>query len=192
MDKTRSWDILLIGGASGSGKTMIARTLARQLELDLVRVDDFQMMLETTTTSISHPAIHYWNTHPNWIDEGVAAAVTHLINVGRELTPGLNAVIADHLEENIPMLLEGDFILPELAASLKSPRVKAIFINEFEKAQILQNYLTREGKLQPYRAEISYAYGEWLAEKCNELGVLTINARPWDTLGERIMEVLVE
>lgn len=43
------------------------------------------------------------------MSEGVNATVNQLIDVGQALTPGLIQVINDHLEENIPMILEGDF-----------------------------------------------------------------------------------
>ena len=44
----RNWDILLIGGASGTGKTQLSIPLARHYGVDLVRVDDFQLMLSAT------------------------------------------------------------------------------------------------------------------------------------------------
>jgi len=185
----RNWDILLIGGASASGKTRLCLPLSRLYEVDLVRVDDFQVLLEALTTPESHPTLHYWSTHPNWRDDGVTSSVERLVDVGRMLTPGLAAVINDHLEENIPMILEGDFILPELAASFtnNNPRVKAIFMHEPSREQILQNYLTREASLQAFRADVSHAYGNWLLEECSKLDIPIVESRPWDTLIERVI-----
>jgi len=104
--------------------------------------------------------------------------------------PGLIAVINDHLEENIPMILEGDFILPEISSSFSNARIKTIFIHEPSKDQILQNYLEREGKLQLHRANISHAYGNWLAESCGKYGVPVIEPRPWDSAVDRVIESL--
>jgi len=186
----RNWDILIIGGASGSGKTSISRRLARYYEIDLVRVDDFQTLLEAITTPETLPEIHYWNTNPNWRDEGVDAAIGRLIDVGRVLTSGLKEVINDHLSENIPMILEGDFILPELPASFGNPRIKSIFIHEPSKEQILQNYLEREGEVQQFRADVSHLYGNWLAESCAKYGVKVVESRPWDNLMARIFQCI--
>jgi len=102
----------MIGGSSGSGKTSVSRPLSRFYGIDLVRVDDFQVLLEAVTTPQALPAIHYWKTHPNWRDEGVGASVGRLVDIGHVLMPGLTSVINDHICENIPMILEGDFILP--------------------------------------------------------------------------------
>jgi len=191
MKEERNWNILLVGGASASGKTSLSRQLSRAYGVDLVRVDDFQVLLEALTTPESHPSIHYWKTHPNWRDEGVAASVGRLIDVGRMLLPGLTAVIDDHLAEDIPMILEGDFILPELAAAFKNnPRVKAIFMHEPSREQILQNYLAREASLQHFRADVSHSYGNWLVENCSKLGIPVIEPRPWGTLIERALNTI--
>ena len=190
MSVSRDWDILIIGGASGSGKTVISRALARLYEIDLVRVDDFQVLLEAITTPETLPAIHYWEEHPNWRDEGVGAAVSRLIDAGQALAPGLTAVVNDHLTENIPMILEGDFILPEFSVSFENPRVKAIFIHEPSREQILQNYLAREGEIQEFRADVSYSYGNWLADSCLKCGVSVVQSRPRDSLMNRVINVL--
>lgn len=186
----RSWDILMIGGASGSGKTNAGLPLARHYGVDLVRVDDFQVLLQALTTPETHPPIHYWKTHPNWRDDGPDATLRQLIDVGLMLIPGLGAVINDHIDENIPMILEGDFILPEFAASFKSNKVKSVFILEPSKEQILNNFLAREGEIQQYRADVSCKYGCWLAEECAKYGIPAILSRPWDTLIERMIDTI--
>ena len=90
----RNLDVLLIGGASGSGKTSISSPLARLYGIDLVRVDDFQVLLEAVTTPEGHPVIHYRQTRPNWCDD-VNTTVNLLIEIGQMLAPGLTAVIND-------------------------------------------------------------------------------------------------
>jgi 2-phosphoglycerate kinase len=121
---------------------------------------------------------------------GVNAAVRRLIDVGRALMPGLAAVIHDHIAEYIPMILEGDFILPELCASVTHPKVKSVFLYEPSKEQILQNYLEREGTPQHFRADVSHAYGNWLAESCSSFGIPVVTSRPWDDLMERVIDSL--
>ena len=183
----RNWDVLIIGGASGTGKTTISRSLAKHFKVDFVRVDDFQVFSQAMLPAESFPQIHY----PQELREKEAeASAQWLIDVGRVFAPGLKAVVDDHICENIPMILEGDFILPELSAALQSEKVKSVFIYEAGEDQILQNYLSREGELQPRRAEISYLHNKWLVENCLRYGITAIEARPWDSLMERIINKL--
>lgn len=187
----RSWDILLVGGASGTGKTRVAQQLSDAYGVGLVAVDDFQVMLEAMTTPQTLPTLHYWQTHPGWQAEGIDAAVGHLVDAGRALAPGLLAVIADRLAFDMPMILEGDFLLPSLYGAAGDPRVKAVFLLEDE-AQILANYLGREPGAgeQRFRAAVSGAYSRWLAEACGRLGIPAVAARPWADVLPRVMAQL--
>ena len=57
------WTVLLLGGASGVGKTQVSYPLARHYGIDVVQVDDFQTILEHMTTPAEQPVLHYWRTH---------------------------------------------------------------------------------------------------------------------------------
>lgn len=190
LERKQNWDILIIGGASGSGKTSVSRPLSQYYGIDLVRVDDFQCLLEAIISPEMIPTLHYWKIEPNWRNESVEWVVERLKGVGKAWLPGLAAVIKDRLEESIPMILEGDFILPELSASCNNPRIKTIFVHEPSREQILQNYLAREGTHQVHRADISHAFGNWLKERCENQNVPVIESRPWDNLMERVISAL--
>jgi hypothetical protein len=78
-------------------------------------------------------------------------------------------------------------LLPELSTSLSKPRIKTIFIHEPSREQTLQNYLSREGTHQEHRANVSHAWGNWLKENCEKHNIPVIEARPWDTVMERVI-----
>src|SRR4051812_40099507 len=42
----RTWEVLLLGGASGTGKTRVAYTLAQHLGVGITQVDDLYVVLE--------------------------------------------------------------------------------------------------------------------------------------------------
>ena len=65
-------------------------------------------------------------------------------------------------------------------------------MNESDTNQILQNFLSREGgDLQNYRAEISTAYENWIANTCNQNSIRLIESRPWDTVLTRAIKSLL-
>lgn len=192
MNNDRNWTVLFIGGASGMGKSSIAYEIARFYGVNVLEVDDVHLSIETVTTKESFPAIHYWNTGVNWKDIGVDDNVKWLIDVSKEMIPVLKALVNRHIEDDVPIIIEGDFIYPEFTQSFQNPKVKSIFVNETDINQIVENYLSREGgDLQHYRAEISIAYGKWIEDTCKQNGIRVVESRPWDTALTRALKSLL-
>lgn len=48
------------------------------------------------TTKEILPAIHYWSTGINWMDIGISGNVKWLIDVSKEMIPGLKSLNQDH------------------------------------------------------------------------------------------------
>jgi 2-phosphoglycerate kinase len=165
-DRDRSWDVLIIGGASGTGKTRIASRLARHFAIGHGAIDDFQVLLERMTTPEQQPAIHFWRTHPDPDQLSAEEIMRQGLEVARAMTPGLEAVIADHLETREPIVLEGDFVTPVLASQTSfsgepnDGRVRSVFLYEPDEAQILHNFSEREPGMgvQGKRARVSWLH----------------------------------
>jgi 2-phosphoglycerate kinase len=189
----RGWQVHLLGGASGVGKSSVASRLAHHYGVGLTEVDDFQVVLDTMTTPEQQPVLHYWRTHrEEWraLDEDGRLAYT--LRYAAVMAQALEQVIANHLE-GAPVVLEGDFIVPELATRIAygaepaAGRVRAVFLYEADEAQIARNYQEREGRDQAGRARASWHYSEWLREGAALLGVPSVPARPWETVLERVI-----
>ena len=61
----RRWDVLLIGGGSGTGKTSIGYRLAHHYGVGITEfVDDVVEAVKAMTTPDQQPTLHYWDTHP--------------------------------------------------------------------------------------------------------------------------------
>lgn len=198
MTKQRQWDVLLIGGASGVGKTSISYRLAHHFGIGITEVDDFHIILEHMTTPAQYPDVHLFRTDPEAFfrmdeDEKVA----HMVRYGSVMAEALEYVIANHLEDGPPIVLEGDFILPTVAIQdvyagiPNNGRIQGLFVHE-EEAQIARNYELREGDAQPGRAQISWRNSEWLRVEAERLGVPTLGARPWETGFERALALVAE
>jgi len=192
---TRPWQVLLLGGASGTGKTSISYRLAHYFAIGITEVDDFQAILERMTTPEQQPVLHYWHTHPEAAQLLAEEIMANGIAVGQVMMPALTAVIANHLKSNAPIVLEGDFILPALAAqttfgwSPNAGQVRAVFLYEEDEAQLLNNFLQREPARGPQhkRARVSWLYGQWLKKEAERYNIVALPARPWDNLFERVL-----
>lgn len=93
-----------------------------------MEVDDICQAIKAMTTSEILPAIHYWSSGINWMDIGVSGNVKWLIDVSKEMIPGINAIVENHIETDVPVIIEGDFIHPEFAASFENQKVKSVYI----------------------------------------------------------------
>jgi len=190
MENKRNWTVLLIGGASGTGKSTLAYEIAKFYGINVLEIDDITEALKSLTNKDILPNIHYWDSGINWMDIGVNGNKNWLINVSKEISTALKAVVDRHIEDKLPIIIEGDFISPELILSFDKEKVKSIFVIEPDKNQILQNYFNREGgELQNYRAEISVEYGKWLKNECTNLGINYIKPKPWDSLLKRAIDI---
>ena len=191
MDETRNWTVLFIGGASGTGKSSLAYDIGKYYGVNVLEVDDIYVAVKAATSKEQFPAIHYWDEGLDWKTIGIEANVDWLQAVSKEMNEILKELVERHLEDQLPVIIEGDFISPKIMINFPRPSVQAVFLMEENQNQIIQNYLSREGgEMQHYRAAVSVAYGRCIAEKCQSLGIGVLEARPWKTALDRAIEIL--
>jgi 2-phosphoglycerate kinase len=181
-----TWVVTLVCGASGVGKTSVAEPLARRYGVPLAAADDIVTALKAITTPEQSPVLHHWDTHPeaaNWAPEQIAEL--HLA-VSEAMKPGFRAVIADHVEFGAPVLLEGDYLLPDLVVGF-GDTVRAVVLQD-DGSQITANYLAREpnGGAQTFRAGVSVVLGRELALRASGAAVPVISMRPWSDVVDRV------
>ena len=197
METRRTWQVLLVGGASGVGKTSVSYRLAQAFGVGLTEMDDFHIVLKRMTTPEQQPALHFFRLHaaevPRMDDDQMLA---HILDASEAMARAMELVIGNHLASNAPIVIEGDFLTPSLAVQPAydgipaGEQVRAVFIYEEDEQQILHNYRAREGTDQPHRARVSWYHSEWLRREAERLGLPAIPARPWNTVLERVIAAL--
>jgi hypothetical protein len=183
----RPWDVLLVGGASGVGKSSLVYPLARRYGVPVLEVDDIVCALKAVTTPEQQPELFYWDTHPEAFRQPPEAIMEQGLALSIALQPALEAVIGNHLETDMPVVIEGDFLLPALAARADfagvpaGGRVRALYVVESDLDAIVGNYRAREPGTgeQRLRAEVSMAWCGWIRREAGRLGVPVLAARPW-------------
>src|SRR5512143_3602751 len=103
------WDVLLIGGGSGSGKTTAAARVAARVGAAFGQVDDFRLLLQRMLPADVAPGLHFFidrDLAPLTVEDGLAAqrAIANL------MTHALEPVIAHHVDTRLRLILEGDAI----------------------------------------------------------------------------------
>jgi len=127
----------------------------------------------------------------NWMNLGVEWNVNWLKSVSNEMFEFLKEIVERHVDENVPVIIEGDFIIPELVKTLLNTKVKSLFVLEGDKEQIINNFLSREGgDKQTFRADICVSYNNWIQKVCEELRMDTIESRPWINALDRANNII--
>ena len=177
------WRILLLGGASGIGKSTVARRLGQRLGVSWLQVDDFRLAFERSGMEIPDSALTPTFNGP-----------ASLIEVGTLLSPAIEVVCENHIAQNNPAILEGDAILPILfdrpmmRSLADGGWLRAIFLSEPQEQAIQTNMQARNrGHADAAHARKNWRYGAWLCRAAAERGVPTVPVRPWQTLEERIL-----
>jgi 2-phosphoglycerate kinase len=181
------WTVTLVCGASGVGKSRIAVALAERYGVPLAEVDDMVTAVKALTTPDQLPALHRWDTDAAAHDWTPAQVVAHTVAVAEALRPGIEAVIADHVGSAAPVVMEGDYLLPEFAAGF-GDAVRAVVISEPDEDQIVANYLSREPATaaQRSRAVVSTRFDAELVLRAARAGVPVVAARPWPGNVDRV------
>lgn len=204
------WRVLLIGGSSGVGKTLVARALGCRLGLSVLPVDDIRMSIQQVTTPAEQPGIHYFLAHPTIWQKPPEALCDGFLAVGQALMRPLAVNIAHHVfvEEAGPVIIEGDGILPALAAQRDfstmhfapapvTNEVRSVFLVESDEEELLRNMRKRgrgfdnlSPKEQETFAQASWLYGRWLRRQADHYDLPIVEARPWETLVERVLQTI--
>lgn len=187
----RSWQVLLVGGASGTGKSSVSHALASLYSVPLLEVDDLVLAVRSLTTPAQQPELHYWSTTGSGLSMSAAEIASLHLSVASVLRPALDAVILNRLEEGRPVVIEGDYLTPSLAAAAfvaSGGQVRSVFLHEPDVDQLVANYLAREPTegSQLGRAEVSAMLSTQWAGEAAELNIPVVESRPWPTTLARI------
>jgi 2-phosphoglycerate kinase len=198
------WTVLLIGGSSSVGKTVVAQHLGLYFGVPWLQVDDLRLALQRSHVKLPEgtDALYFFTSENVWRLQPIPLRDA-LIAVGEVMAPAVEVVIENHVHTEAPVIIEGDgivpslFVRPAVTRVCTAGRVKAVFLVEPDETLILANIKARnrgiagqtEMELQT-EARAKWLYGQWLAGEARRYGLPVLAARPWSTLAERIIETI--
>jgi 2-phosphoglycerate kinase len=205
------WKVLLIGGSSGTGKTMVAQQVARRFGASVLQADDIRLALQRITTPVQQPALHYFVEDRLVWQRPAEALVEGWAGVANVVSRALEIVIANHIADAQAgaVVIEGDGILPSMAAQdqfagLKQLEglgvrdlVRSVFLFEPEEQALFANMRERrrgfrDRALAEQHTQVrgSWLYGQWLRQAAQGYNLPVLTSRPWSTLVERVLAVI--
>jgi 2-phosphoglycerate kinase len=191
------WKVLLIGGSSGVGKTVVARELSRRLSVSLLLLDDVRLAIQQVTGHETEPDLHVFLDYQDEQWRNAESICADWVRVGNAMLKPLQAIIHHHLivPDVGPLIIEGDGILPVITGQYIEPKaVSTVFIVEQDEEQLLRNLRSRGRGFNDWHepqqkglAHASWLYGQWLAREAKQLDLPVIDAQPQQTLLERLL-----
>ena len=180
--------LILIGGPAGAGKSRLAHALAVRTGSTVAQIDDLQTAIEALVPPDRLP--EYYVPAGTYLRTGSAGEITGAIEtIAAFFAPAVLAAISNRIESGTSTVFEGDFISPEVAAEAGSSGVRSLFLLA-SADDIRANFLQRDGDEQAGRAAVSALRSCQLAERCADLGIPAMSARPFETLLRRSGEAL--
>lgn len=197
-----SWEALLLGGVSGTGKSTVARQLGLRFGIPWLQVDLFRLAFQHSRAVLPRgnddlylfwDAPDVWRLPPERLRDG-------LIGTGAAMSPAIEIATASHIDHAGPAIFEGDGILPAVAATpllrarVASGQVALAFLVEPDEEVLLRNMLargrgivTRPAAEQRTQARAAWLFGQWLTVEAGRYGLPVVEPRPWATLADRIV-----
>ena len=186
----QGWTVLLLCGASGIGKSTLARAMGVHYGVPVTSGDDIVTGIKALTGPGTHPVLHRWDTDlatRSWSPRQISEL--HL-QAAEVLQPAFAAVIAERLDEGTRTVLEGDYLLPSLATG-HDGRVVGVMLVESEGAALESNYGARApGENHRFRSEVSVLLGDAFTTMAKEAGMPVVSARPWGDSVARVVDAL--
>ena len=137
--------VILIGGAPFSGKTTLARSLARKIRYDCISTDDIRMALTAVTTRRSHPGLHILSGKDYWEYYRVTPVEVLIADAElqhRSTWPALEAVIMAHASWSSPAIIEGWGLLPSMVNTLCLDNISSLWLIVSE--EVLRERITSQ------------------------------------------------
>ncbi len=199
------WSVLLVAGASGTGKTSVAKTISRDLGVAWVQVDDLRLALQYSDARLPDDAANddlyfFLRTPGPWTlpAERLAGA---LVATGAAMTEAIAIVTGNHIVQGDPAVIEGDAILPslldhpDLRGFAGSGALRMVVLAPESEADLLGNMVARgRGEhLDPDApetrriAEANWRFSQFLVAEADARGIPVVSSQPWSTLPARIV-----
>jgi 2-phosphoglycerate kinase len=197
--------VLVLLGASGTGKSTAAAAIARRCGNTWMQVDDLRLALQYSRVSLPERTaqLYRFMDDPEIWTRPVAELRRAFIDVAELLAPAVRIVIDSHVATNVPLVIEGDGILPALVEDpvlrphVASGAVRFCCVRSSGRDELLANMLARDrgmdvGDHDTHRAQAAAneAFGAWLAEESARLGIPVVPSQPFAPLPERILETM--
>lgn len=200
----RGWSVLVLFGASGTGKSTAAAEIGRTCGVPWLQVDDLRLTLQYSSAILPERTeqLYFFQGDPDVWTRPTAELREAFINVAEIMAPAVRTVVHSHVLTSAPMVIEGDGVVPALAIDpvlaplVANGAISFCCLGTPGEDELLVNMVSRgrgidlsTPDIHRRQAAANKAFGTWLEAEATRLGIPIVAPRPFATLPERILEV---
>ena len=194
--------LILLGGATASGKTTTAAALARQLGAAWLKVDMLWRVIREALPPGSDRELLSLDDHHRLRTLPAAELRDQHLAASRFICDRLPVALQMELTYHETVVADGAWLLPEFVAALDlealgfaGARKASVFIHEPEAIEVKHAMRNRRGtpvtaSWQRGGAAAWALHGDWLAAEARRVGIPVVAARPRETLITRAATAL--
>lgn len=197
-------NVLFIGGASCTGKTSLAESLARRLEARYIDLDLFWIVLRRAVPEQLAQDLYLFTADDVYAEHEPAELVERYLRVARYVCDATQPLVAHHDIKGRRVVIEGCWITPVYATQrayagriLGAP-VRSIFLFEPDMDRIDERIRGRSPDwlaaqtptAQRNHVEMQWRFGLEIKRQAENLDLPVLESRPFETLEQRALEGL--
>ena len=195
----RNWDVLLLGGNSASGKSTAAREIERREPVSWFDADAMFIGLLAATTPEQFPDVHLFSNTDAMRVAPTGTLFPRFLAACEIVSRAISITARHHMTSDHPAVIEATWITPSMAdfaLRLHGPRLRSVFVCDTSSGHITRGmrfrWAMQPDRHPPYGArqllvDVARDHGRWLRAECARVGIPVVNARPRDTLVDRIL-----
>lgn len=184
------------------GKTTVAKAIALEMGRPLLQVDDLWLAMRQVVPPDVLPALHAFSA-PRTFDASPDDLFERKVELAQLMSSALEVVVANHLRNADPVVIEGVWITPTLASQRVfgdqscATEVRAVFIDEDDEQALLASMIARGRGIETWTvaeqrtmSAMQARYATWIRREATRLSLPRVAARPQATLLERVRGAL--
>lgn len=201
----QSWSVLVLFGASGTGKSTAAAEIGRRYGVPWIQVDDLRLTLQYSNVTLPEctDQLYFFEKTADVWSRSPAELRQAFIHVAELMVPAVRTVIHSHVVTGAPMVIEGDGVLPALVNDsllqglVQEGTIRFCCIGTPGEEELLENLIARGRGIDASipekhrrQAAANRQFGTWLEDESRRLDIPVVRSAPLATLHDRILEAI--
>jgi 2-phosphoglycerate kinase len=198
----KTWKALVLYGASGTGKSTAAAAIARDCGITWMQADDLRLALQYSKATLPehNSDLYYFTDTPGFWNRPTAELRDAFVGTAKAMAPAIRIVLGSHIATQVPIVLEGDGVLPAISEDpqikpwVESGDIRFCCIAAESHAELLRNMIDRgrddhlhDAERAARQSDANWTYNAWLIDESRRLGVPVVSSLPFETLTQRIV-----